>query len=234
MSVVRCPSCERALILPEASDAATAKCPLCGRVFDLPSHEPVPVGPPTSAPSGVQTDPSALPPVHHYHDSHEPFLPAADLGAIDSATRWLRAAGALGMLHLLLCDCFSCCLALPWGDEGVVVLLFAAGWLLEAVVSLTALHAAGSLELLGSRWLLRPAGVLCLVMVVLESLLTAPVVRALANSARGAPGRNAVVEAAVFAVILLFDAALVLTFLVAGLKALGAQGRPDGRDRFGR
>jgi hypothetical protein len=237
MSTVRCPSCERALSLPEASDAATAKCPLCGRVFDVPARAP-PASPGLpSPPSGIQIDPSPLPPaIHHFQDDHqEPFLPAADQRAVDSAAGWLRAAGMLGALHLIFCDCFSACLAVSQSNESVVLLLFFSAWLFEGAISLTAYNAAGSLDVLRSRSLVRAAGVLCLVMVLLEALMAAPVVLALAEAAgAGARNRFALGNCVALAVFLLFDVTLILAFLVAGFKALDAQSRPDVRARFER
>src|SRR5947209_5259427 len=104
MPTVRCPSCKRALNLPEHADFSTARCPLCQTTFDVADQAPSP-RPATrvSVPGISRVDTSSVDassPFDFDDDSHH-HLPRGDRKALTSAGHWLQAAGLLGLAHSL-------------------------------------------------------------------------------------------------------------------------------------
>jgi LSD1 subclass zinc finger protein len=105
MPTIRCPSCKRALNLPEHAEFATARCPLCQTDFDVPASAPPPA--PSLAPAVFRADTASAGQPSPFHFPEEPgaALPAGDRKALASAANWLKVAGCLGVSHSVLCWC---------------------------------------------------------------------------------------------------------------------------------
>src|SRR5688500_18886934 len=106
MPTVKCPSCRRALRLPENREVVTAQCPLCQATFD--ASPPAPAQR-TAAPASTEallvepTEDSA----EFEYDPDETPQARADRRAIRAAAGWLKAMGAIGLTQLILCGCFD-------------------------------------------------------------------------------------------------------------------------------
>jgi len=232
MSTVHCPACDRALNLPEASGVTTVQCPLCRHVFAVPPRAPPA---PPKRPSLLQVDPSSAPapPTYDLHAATaEPLLPAADRRAVASAAGWLRAAGILGATHLFCCSCVSFAF-LPPADrqpterDFLLTVAYVVGYLFQGVASLIVYQAARALEWRGSRWLVRTGGVLGVVMGLLALLMAVPVfLEAAGHLDPQRPRAPSEVDLVVMLLGLLLDVALVVCFLVGGVKALTVLTRP--------
>lgn len=227
MSIVRCPSCSRALNLPDASDVASAKCPLCGHVFDVGSRAPsAPLASPTSQPSHFQIGSPVPQPLHEDDDPAVPILPAEDHRAVASAVGWMRAAGLLGATHLFFCSCCSIVFIRNVSREETFLCLYACGYLIQGAVSLIVYNAGRSLERRGSRGWVWTGGVLSLVMSALATLMATPAFLSLPAAFEADFRRHAAEDSIVLLVTLLFDVTLAVSFLVGGVKALLVMSRP--------
>jgi hypothetical protein len=115
MPNVRCPSCERLLVVEEDHQGQDARCPSCRTVFAIPVAVPVPS--PASEPSGSPFavgdqeggDPSgpAAGEEESPFDFHEERAPLdrSAKKAVESAGRWLRAAVIFGSVGAVCCSC---------------------------------------------------------------------------------------------------------------------------------
>ena len=94
MPTIRCPSCRRALNVPEQHLGALARCPLCRHTFRAPAEpDPPPPREPLPAPGPVEE--LAPPPVE----------PARR--ALDPAGAWLQGCAALLVAQTVFCSWFD-------------------------------------------------------------------------------------------------------------------------------
>jgi hypothetical protein len=118
MPTVRCPSCQRALHLPEGEQGTMACCPLCKTTFPTPPAEPLFTVPaPIAAPFVPRPvpQPPAPPPAApenplRFDDRDGPAaeaVPHADRTALRAAADWQRTYAGLASLHVLTCGCFN-------------------------------------------------------------------------------------------------------------------------------
>jgi hypothetical protein len=91
MPTIRCPSCGRALKLPDGEAAVASRCPLCDWEFVAKA------APRPAEPSSPSTPLPARP-----DDLHP-----ADRNAMDAASQWLTAIVLLGPFHALFTYCFT-------------------------------------------------------------------------------------------------------------------------------
>jgi hypothetical protein len=107
MATVRCPSCKRALNLPEHADISTACCPLCQTTFDVADVAAAPPRPVARAtPVSPRVDTSAVGgPSPLDFDGPGQRLSHEDRKALSTAGYLLQGAGVLGILHSLFCWC---------------------------------------------------------------------------------------------------------------------------------
>jgi hypothetical protein len=132
MPTVHCPTCQRALHLPEAVQGSTACCPLCRTSFPTPAEPPrVPERPSVASvpvqPWGAKEQRPDFPPGARTGDStfdfNEPTeadeLSLKDREAMRSAASWLRGFVIFATLHLISCGCVNV-LALTGGVSGSI------------------------------------------------------------------------------------------------------------------
>ncbi len=121
MPTVYCPSCNRALHLPEALQGVTACCPLCRTNFPTPSEPPPPQILPRLAADPVPSKPwgakeQHVPPVPRRIDRDDETFEFDDSLAGDelslnhrealrSAARWLRWFVGVSCVQLFTCGC---------------------------------------------------------------------------------------------------------------------------------
>ena len=116
-----------------------------------------------------------------------------------------------------------------------LALVYVGGYLFQCVTSLTVYSAARALERRGSRWLVQTGGALALVMGVLAVLMATPVFFALPGALESVRGQRDHADVLVVTAAVLADvAALPVSFLVAGIKALLVMNRPAVYDAFRR
>src|SRR5262245_42165943 len=179
MPTVHCPSCKRALNLPESADIESAQCPLCRTAFEVPARAapalpPVPranvreIGSPASSPSPFEFD-----------EDHQALTPAGDRRAVHSACTWMRAAGVVGLAHLFFCACVSFALI---GPREYLVVAYCGSYLFQFFASLIVYRGATALQDRTSSAAVYLAGVLALVMSALTVLLASPVFFATAEA----------------------------------------------------
>ncbi|MFO0927842.1 MAG: hypothetical protein U0736_12510 [Gemmataceae bacterium] len=113
MTTVHCPTCNRALRLPDTLEAATAQCPLCGTTFPVAAEPPLvaePVRPEVPVERIVPlpaepVEPSPRRPRPRTGELNSPEDRAAreDRRAVVKAATWMKAAGWLGTFQVLTC-----------------------------------------------------------------------------------------------------------------------------------
>ena len=147
MPTVRCPSCKRALNLPESVDIATAQCPLCGATFAAPPSrvEAVPLAAP------IPPMPRAV--VHEepgqWSEPQTPFefpsnpLPEAENREAASARFWLKSAGVIGLIHLFLCSCVSFVFT---GRDELLALTYCGSYVFQLIASLVVYNGGNVLQ----------------------------------------------------------------------------------------
>jgi hypothetical protein len=174
------------------------------------------------------------PPSDDAHDAAWALVPAADQRAAASAAGWLRAAGLLGGAHLLCCSYLSCATFLPQRTDlrELLALAYGVGYLFQGIASLFTYNAGKVLELRTSRRWVQFGGGLAVVMGVLALLMAAPAFRAVPGALQEAILGRATEDSIYLLAVLLCDAALVFSFLLAGSRALLVLARPAVYDSF--
>jgi LSD1 subclass zinc finger protein len=228
MPIVRCPSCRRALNLPESADISTAKCPLCQTTFDVPRE------PPRSAPPAAdvirpigRAVPHPEPSVPRFEDRDD-LLPRADRLAVASACAWMKGAGILGAVHLFFCGCVSFAFL---GGEEAAVFVYCTSYVFQLVASIVVYNGATALHRRTSPGWVMTAGVVAVILGVLSLLLALPVFAGALHQMELPRRRNAE-DAILVGVALLLNLAVIVSFLVAGVKALRVLRRPGVRRGF--
>jgi hypothetical protein len=122
MPTVRCPSCHRALHLPEAHPGGTARCPLCQSTFPTPSTQVPTVSAPRAEvlfPESLPSRPLDIPPLELPNDApprHLPpplrpdpveFLPNELRESLRAAARHLKSSAWLACAYLFTCGCIN-------------------------------------------------------------------------------------------------------------------------------
>lgn len=221
MPVVRCPSCNRALNLPEFTEISTAQCPLCGTAFAVPSRVAPSSPVPPSFPQPGAREVDAHSPPQHYHDhAEDDHASRTDREAVYSACAWMRTAGSLGLLHLFFCSCMTFALF----DNEIGFIIFCGADVLQFITSLVVYNGATSLQRRTSQGWVTVAGVLALVVGVTCMLLAIPVMFKgmldLQTPRRDHEGAILLLGMGVVNLI------VMVAFIGAGLKALAAVSRP--------
>jgi hypothetical protein len=225
MPTVRCPSCNRALKLPEAIEVVTAQCPLCQTTFDAAAHVEQPRRPPPAPmPPIVRATTESIPvPTPSDFERDAAALPPADGKAVDSAAGWLRWAGLTGMLHTLLCWCGT--FGNLFGQEALSC--FCIGYLGHLVISAIVYHGASALSARRSLGTARSAAILCFVAVLFQLVFSIPPFLNLISFVGSMPaGEEKVI---MLGSVLLLHLLLVSLFLTAGIKTMLALDRPGVR-----
>jgi hypothetical protein len=220
MPTVRCPSCSRALNLPDFADIQAARCPLCQATFDVPAR-------PDSAPPGpadADAGDQLVPP-----DRVDPEL-QADHAALHSAVGWLKAAALFSLVNALGCGCFS--FPSDSTDNPLVVGLFF-GYLTRLAVSLLVWWGAESLNRRTRLEVAVAGSVGAVVLSGLSALLLLPLllsaVHALPDLTEGVLNLE---DTLMFSLVGGFHLAIVVLFLVAGSKGIAVLRRPSVRQGF--
>jgi hypothetical protein len=242
MPTVRCPSCHRALNLPEFTDIESARCPLCQHTFPVPGRaapaEPAPLQP-WSAPARVDTD-NGQPwrtPDQVDTDSTGPMplgpdeeaLPAEDRRAVASASAWLKGSGILGLVHLFFCGCVS----FAFIREDAAILLYCGSYIFQLMASLIIYNGGNALRRGTSRGWTETAGILALIMGVLATVMAVPIFLA-ALREMDLPRRRSTEDTLMLLVALMLNLSLIVAFFVAGVKTWVALRRPSVRTSFER
>ncbi len=229
MPTVRCPSCNRALNLPEHADIRTARCPLCQTTFDVadraPPPPPVPRGPAPGAPE-VDTASAGESAPFDFNEAVPHPLAGDDRRALASAGSWLQAAGMVGLAHSLFCWCGS---VIPLeGTEGLVAgCCF--GYVLQIVASALVYRGGRELTTQQSIGFARTAVAMAFLAVVLELLFAIPLV--LFTLERGRVDSD---DVALLVLVAGLRVVLIALFLTAGARAMLALRRPGVRRAFSR
>jgi phage FluMu protein Com len=237
MPTVRCPSCNRALNLPESSDIVTAKCPLCQTAFPVVDRVESPPRPrPTTAPVARavlrEQTPGPLP--FDLEPGRPDSLGRDNRKALGAASSWCKAAGFVGLLHTILCWCGT------FGNvsNDTFVAGYCIGHLLQIAVSVLVYRGASALTARRSFGTAQLAGLMAFVAVVFEVLFAIPLVVTLgdaldrSSSSRGRTGPGEEVPICLF--LLALQLVVVALFLMAGVKTLLALNRPGVRQGFPR
>jgi hypothetical protein len=169
MPTVRCPSCQRALNLPDYQHGGDARCPLCHTTFPTASPQsldpatsylpPIPLTMPTSQARPETKEPT---PFDFEEPNESESLSRPDRHALRSASNWLKAHAGIGIVHMFTCGCVN---VLAFGAlTGVGGELYLTGAILDVLLRLVAFGviAAGadSMERRRSRALATTAAVL--------------------------------------------------------------------------
>lgn len=222
MPTVRCPSCRRALSLPEDTVVETARCPLCGAVFAAAAaEEPRPPRPRPAAPAGPVGAREVPVPRRHDHDldGAEPPLDGGAARGLSAASGWLKAMVALGVFHVLTCGACGCLEAqgrAPPGPARQRALVLYAGLSVVRLVALAVVYAAA--ERLSRRRglaLARTGAIVALLYAILTPLPSLPALLALLE-------RLGQARAAGPPVPMPMQISLALTLLTALCGAVGA------------
>jgi hypothetical protein len=120
MPIVHCPSCQRALHLPEAHPGGEARCPLCQSMFPTPAAEAPILSTPLAEPTFeemLESRPFGVLPEEAAEESPSPArkrqpspdvieaLPRDTREALQAAVRDLKRFVVLGTVYLLTCGC---------------------------------------------------------------------------------------------------------------------------------
>jgi hypothetical protein len=237
MQTIRCPTCQRALSLPEPADPGMARCPLCGTTFGVAAPEseqaPAPVDPLVPPLSGVTAEPltpyARRPPEPDEDYPGGPLTPA-DRTALQSAVSWLKGAGFLVLLRILS---FGICPILVLADRRArteVPVWVAAGLLVYLVVylviCLSLLRGADRLNRLSSRVWAVAACSLAAFATLLEVLHALVVGWAILEGTRGGVVSGHMLVMLALGGQALLQGVLIVVFLVASIKAFAALRRP--------
>jgi hypothetical protein len=232
MPTVHCPTCKRALNLPESADIASARCPLCQTAFEVPSRAAPPL-PLPSVPRAVvrQTDAgqAAPRPPFDFDDDQQDLPPAPDRRAVQSACKWMKGAGLTGLSHLFFCACVSFAFV---NFNEALVLTYCGSYVFQLFASLMVYNGANALHRRTSAGWVYIAAVLALVLSALTLLLALPVLSAAIDGVgrRGMAGEDLLI----LIVAGLLNLAVILSFLIAGVKAILAVRRESVRRGFQR
>lgn len=225
MPLVRCPSCNRALNLPEAADIVTAQCPLCATTFEVPSRAEPPLSRmpmPRASPVDVPPAPSPF----RFDEESDDLPPRNDREAVRSASAWMRAAGVTGLGHLFFCACVSFAFI---NESEALVFAYCGSYVFQLVASLLVYNGASALQRRSSAGYVWTTAVLALALAALSLLLAAPVFLRAAESARR---QNE--DVFIVGIAGLLNLAVIVTFLVAGLKTILVMLRDPVRRGFDR
>jgi hypothetical protein len=235
MPTVRCPSCNRALKLPEAVDVATAQCPLCGTTFAAAEHiQPPPRPAPQGAPAAPLRRRAAEPDVSSPFDFEREADPLDrdDRLALASAASWLKAAGITGLLHSLLCWCGTLG---PAGDAHEILFIgYCLGYPIHLIVSLLVFNGARALTSRRSLGSARLAVVMTYLAVVLQVFFALPGFLTLLDSLTSPRGRLSGGHEPFIVLMLIVQLLVIALFLTAGVKTMLALNRPGVQQAFRR
>jgi hypothetical protein len=234
MPTVRCPSCNRALNLPEHADIDTAKCPLCQTAFavtaQLPPPRPLPA---RAAPTPVrrrEVEPIATP--FDFHEEASDPLPRDDRKALYAAANWLKTGSLLAIGHTFLCGCCPFLSVPGLGEDVITVCCFC--HLVRIAVSIIIYNGAEAFNRRSSHGWALTSCVLALMLAALSLLFILPILLdlPLQGPARLGMGPN---EDQVVAMLAggLSTLAVIVTFVVGAVKGFLVLRRPAVRRAFG-
>jgi hypothetical protein len=229
MSIVRCPSCDRALNLPERSEVTTAQCPMCQHVFAVGRPASVPYVPPVPTPTVRPREDASPAPLPSFPGQSEDPQALALRRAVDSTSAWLRGAGIVGLLHLFFCSCVSFAFI---GHDDLFILGYCGSYVFQLAASLIAYNGSTVLQRRSSRGWVQAAGVLSLLVGGLTAVLAVPVFSQVLRDLNVNRQQNTQESGIILLGALAANAVVVVFFLVAGVKTLLVLRRPEIRSGF--
>ncbi len=231
MPTVRCPSCNRALHLPEAVDIATAQCPLCRTTFDVASRVEPPRPPPRSAPPAPPSRERERPVASAAFDLDETpgdVQWSQSRAALRSAAFWLKTGAVLSMGRTLLCGCCPFQIMRDFPDELAATICFC--YFVHMGLGIVLYFGADALARRTSyRWAMT-ACVLGLIAAGFELLFSLPALGLMLQLARGPQGEDRMLMCGIFLVY----PASIAALLAGSLKGFAALRRREVREAFRR
>ena len=108
MAIVRCPSCDRALRLPDGLRTTKVRCPVCDTTFTKPI---APLVPPRTKPSYTPSTSLSISPLgDQKHEDQDEDSPIADIRfRLNEAARWMRWMVASWTVAFFLYWPIACC-----------------------------------------------------------------------------------------------------------------------------
>ena len=234
MTTVRCPSCRRALNLPDTTLADTAQCPVCESVFPVADLEVQHQRPPRPSTPAVPIGAREIP-THRSDDRdlapNAPRLDGAAHRGLALAGGWLKAMVVFGMFQVVTCGLCGCLGGPRRGllglRPGTVYQLTAALLILQFVALALVWAAADRLSRRRGLGLARGGAIIALVYALLTVLPTMPdLYKAMEELGKPGPRRLSPGPPAVW-VSLVFTYITAFCGLVGSILALRQLSRPE-------